>query len=216
MRFISLCLLLSTASAWAAPRPFSPEEFPLAIHHYGWRSVTPVGGPTRRTELFMLTLGDTRREDAKMGARDPRMGPFVLDSAQYAWDGSGAWRLFQFRMMKATGGPDDNSQAFLDFLKRRDVQNALQNAYSWDNFGEPGDFMYKRMNLRQADLPAPFDKMPEDALVPIKSIFKYNEDGTMNILLHDPYLEDGHAQRVMERLKQEIERQQPVPPAPVN
>jgi len=179
------------------------EPSPLAIQRLGTRVVHKPSGESTSVELFMLTLGDTTKEDAKFGERPDNMFPFTMDSAQYAPDGTGAWRLYQFRWPNLNAGPD--AEAFLAFLRRPDVKRLLEDIYTREDFGVPGDFIYKRMGVPAFELPAPFNRFPPAELAPIKSFYRYNADGTMNILLAEPYDEDARAHEVFENWKLLIE-----------
>ena len=130
--------------------------------------------------------------------------PFAMDSTDYTPEEGGAWRLFQFRMPQLVGGgPGDE---FLAYLRRPEVKQVLQDINVNEDFGAPGDYIYKRMHVPAAELPAPFNRLSTATLDRIKSIYRYNADSTMNIFLKEPYDEEGNFQKVYEHLKQEIEQ----------
>lgn len=197
-----LCSLAAAALLTAKAAAAGVEAGPLAIQRLGTRVVAKPGQEPTSVELFMLTLGDTSTEDRKFGQRDSHLLPFSMDSTQYAPDGAGAWRLYQFRMPDLTG--DAGSEAFLEFLRRPDVKRQLEAVYTHEDFGGPGDFIYKRMNVPASELPAPFNRLPAADREAIKCFYQYNADGTMNILLAEPFDEDAAAHKLFERWKRDI------------
>ena len=199
----ALLVCAGAVSVFASPLR-AGEPSPLALDRMGYRQYLKPGAEPRSVDTFMLTLGDTRREDFKLSQRDPKMTPFILDAAQYGRAADGTWMVHRFRMPSFSGMADDDSQAFLDFLKRKDVRAALEDVYARKDFGKPGDFLYRKMGLRQSDLPAPFNRLSPDALSQIQTIFVYNADGTMHIKITPPADEAEPARAVFERLNSEI------------
>jgi len=199
-RPLALAVLLLAAPLLAAAAPG-----PLALKPLGHRYYSKTGADV---PLYCITVGDTSAEDRKLEHRPDQLMPFKLDAAQYGAVGDGFWRLARFRMPDL--GPRGDAEAFLAFLRRKDVQALLNSdIYADADFGEPGDYIYKRRRLPASELPAPFDRLSAEALAPVATIFRYNADGTMSVLLKGPDDEEGRAQRVLERIQAELARSAP-------
>lgn len=224
----ALCLAALAALTWSAKtaeatqapdesprlhvilvRDSKPAQVPrggahdLALRETGRRfSHDPATGISRDVKLYLLTLGDTSREDERaLGRAQAGFGVFAMNSAQYFPNGDGSWRVFNFRLPRDNDEAD--KRAFLDFLASADGRRLLEDPYAREDYGAPSGFLYRKMRLSSAELPPPLERASREALLPVTGIFQYNADGTAKLLLNEPYDEEGRAQQVFERLLRE-------------
>jgi hypothetical protein len=165
---------------------------------------------TRHTEngainLCVITLGDTAWQDAKADMRSKSMpgniGPFALNAAQYAPNGDGTWRMWNFRSPM----PEQTMQ-WIEYIGSTEVSEFLENfdRKTPQDFGKPGDFIHARGHIAASELPEPFNKASAATLASALSLFRYNEDGTWRMELRDPYWEEEKAQVIFNALSAEI------------
>jgi len=194
----------AAARAAVAVRPAPPARPfpPLMMKVEGQRH---SGG--RTINLYVITLGDTTRQDeASYARRDTYQGifaRFAMDAAQYTRNADGTWRMWNLRPPK----PEelDRWRAYLDRREVMDLLVALQKDPAFaEDFGAPGDFIHTRGHVPPAELPFPLPRANPQTLRPFLALFQYNEDQTMRLELADPDWEEGRAQVVFERLSREL------------
>ncbi|MBI3548013.1 MAG: hypothetical protein HY078_03065 [Elusimicrobia bacterium] len=98
-------------------------------------------------------------------------------------------------------------EAYIRYLQRPDVGQFLENPFSYQNFGEPGDPYYKRFSIPQSEIPEPFRRLSRETLRQVESVLQYNLDGTIKAYLKGDRRLDGEAQRVLESISADLLRQ---------
>ena len=157
--------------------------------------------------LCVITLGDTAWQDAKADMRGKALqgvfGPFALSAAQYAPNGDGTWRMWNFRPPKP-----EETVAWVEYVSSTEVADFLSKFDRMvpQDFGNPGDFIYVRGHIATSELLEPFNRASAETLASALSLFRYNEDGTMRMELRDPYWEEDKAQAIFNALSAEINK----------
>ena len=199
--FIAMLIAVcANASVIAAQPQAVPVDLPLALKAAGSRH---HGSSDPGTALFQLTFGDTGPANDRVTSRlEAGLYPYGLDWAMFLPNADGTWKVFQVRMPR----PEEQEALMRFFDQHSDV---VQDPFAHADFGEPGDFIYRRMKVPQSSLPSPLGRVSRDAVTPIESVFRHNSDGTIDVHLKKGFDENGRAQEVFERLKKEIERSAP-------
>lgn len=202
-------LLFFAALVFAVADRASASGDKLILVSYGFIPVQE-NGDIKTVKEFRMSYGDTSRQEAlSRSAARARMGPWGMNAANYYHNENGSWNLFNFRLpSESTTDPRalEERQSFRDYQSRPDVRKAVKNAGAKINFGEPGEFIFKRMGLSSGELPAPLNRLSVEALAPLDHIQQFNEDGTMKIYIKQPMDRDGSAQRVFQRIVEETSK----------
>ncbi len=188
---------------WAQGAFAAATEKALTLVHYGYWSELVNGEPVS-TKEYRMSYGDpSAQEAAAMSSGRSAMGPFAMNAAFYFQNPDGTWNLFNFRLpSESLTDPKalDERQRFRDYLSRADVRELLNDPYTKVDFGQPGDFIYKRMGLSGSELPDPFKRFPVAAMGKIEAIFQFNADLTAKLYFRKPYDLEGKAQPVFQEL----------------
>lgn len=173
----------------------------LSLRRMGTRTTFTPGRPQpSEAGLYLLTIGDPTAEDARaLNRAQAGFGHFAMNAAQYFANGDGTWKLVSLRL-PAHSAPDEEKQAFLEALRRPDVRRAAEDPYQAPDIGRPGDFVEIRRAVPGKELPAPLDALTPEALAGVQAVFRYHADGTMKLLLAQPWDEEERAREVFERI----------------